>query len=98
MLDLSGMSSGKLSLVSGSTVAVTGGGVLRVQANIFASAPTITLSNNSELQFAENGGDTFGGIVSGIGTAWLIGGVLEDHRRRFARCQRRNGSPGRLHA
>jgi fibronectin-binding autotransporter adhesin len=76
LVDLSGMSSKAISLGSGSTVAVTGGD-LRVIAKSFKTAPTITLSNDGELQFAENAGDVFSGAVSGTGDVRLIGGTLK---------------------
>ena len=76
LLDLSGMSSGKLSLAAGSTIAVNGGD-LRVIAKSFATATGISLAAGSELQFAENGGDVFAGNVTGAGGVRLIGGTLK---------------------
>jgi autotransporter-associated beta strand protein len=76
LLDLSGMSSGTLDLVSGSTVIVNGG-ELRIASNIFANPNGIVLNNASELQFAQNGGGQFANAISGTGVVHLIGGTLQ---------------------
>ena len=76
LLDLSGVSTGKLTLVSGSTIAV-GGGALRLYAKILANANNVTLANGAEVQFAENAGDVYSGNVTGAGDLRLIGGTLK---------------------
>ena len=78
LLDLSGMSKGTLTLLSGSTIVVNGG-QLRVGASIFATGSTngIVLNNTSELQFAQNGGGIFAGNITGTGMVHLIGGTLQ---------------------
>ncbi len=77
LLDLSGMKSGKLSLITASTVIVNGG-QLRIAANIFKNANAIVLNNvGTELQFAQNGGGVFSNAISGAGLVHLIGGTLQ---------------------
>jgi autotransporter-associated beta strand protein len=76
MLDLTGVGSGKLTLVSGSTVVVNGG-VLRMSASAFANPNAIVLNDSSELQLAEGGGSVLNNAVSGTGTLHLIGGTLK---------------------
>lgn len=76
LLDLSGMKSGTLSLLGGSSIIVNGG-VMRVSAASFANPNAIVLNSASELQFAQNGGGTFGGAISGNGMVHLIGGTLK---------------------
>jgi len=77
LLDISG---GKIKLVSGGGIAVTGG-ELRVAASSFTgTAPTtntIALSSGTELQFAQNGGGQFSDTVTGAGALHLIGGTLQ---------------------
>jgi fibronectin-binding autotransporter adhesin len=76
LLDLSGMSKGKLTLVAGSSIAVTGG-TLRLAANEFANSTNIALSSGTEVQFAENGGDVYAGNLTGSGDMRLFGGTLK---------------------
>jgi fibronectin-binding autotransporter adhesin len=76
LLDLSGMSSGKLSLATGSTVVINAG-QLRVDANIFANPNAVSVASGAELQFTEGGGAAFGGNISGGGDVRLIGGTLQ---------------------
>jgi fibronectin-binding autotransporter adhesin len=76
LLDLSGISKGKLTLVAGSSVAVTGG-TLRLVANEFANTNNIALSSGTEVQFVENGGDVFAGNLTGSGDMRLVGGILQ---------------------
>ncbi len=75
LLDLSGMSSGTLNLVSGSTVAIDAG-QLRVDANIFKNNNAVSIAQGAEFQFVEGGGASFGGNISGQGDVRLIGGTL----------------------
>jgi len=77
LFDLSGMSSGALTLVSGSTIVVNNSAQLRVTAKEFANANTIVLNNTSQLQFAQNGGGQFANNVTGTGELHLIGGTLQ---------------------
>ncbi len=78
LFDLSGMSSGALSLVSGSSIVVNNSADLRVIANIFANANYgIVLNGTSQLQFDQNGGGQFANAVSGTGELHLIGGTLQ---------------------
>ena len=70
------ISKGKLSLVAGSSVAVTDG-TLRLIANSFANTNNITLSSGTEVQFAENGGDKYAGNLTGSGDMRLVGGILQ---------------------
>jgi autotransporter-associated beta strand protein len=78
LFDLSGMKSGKLSLVSGSTIVVDNSADLRVAANIFSNAGIgVVLNGTSQLQFAQNGGGVFANTVSGTGSLHLIGGTLQ---------------------
>jgi fibronectin-binding autotransporter adhesin len=77
LLDLSGISKGKLNLVTASTVIVNGG-QLRIAANIFKNANAIILNNaGTELQFAQSGGGVFANAISGAGLVHLIGGTLQ---------------------
>jgi autotransporter-associated beta strand protein len=76
LLDLSGISKGKLTLVAGSTIAVTGG-TLRLAANELVNANNIALSSGTEVQFAENGGDIYAGNLTGSGDMRLFGGTLK---------------------
>lgn len=76
LLDLTGMGSGALTLVSGSTVVVNGG-QLRLSARAFATPNAIVLNGASELQFAEGGGSILANAVSGSGAVHLIGGTLK---------------------
>jgi autotransporter-associated beta strand protein len=78
LFDLSGIGSGKLSLVSGSTIVVNNSAQLRVIASEFANANySIVLNGTSQLQFAQNGGGVFANAVSGTGVLHLIGGTLQ---------------------
>jgi autotransporter-associated beta strand protein len=78
LFDLSGMSSGTLTLVSGSSIAVNNSADLRVVASEFANANFgITLNGTSQLQFAQSGGGQFANAVSGAGELHLIGGTLQ---------------------
>ena len=76
MLDLTGMSKGTLTLVSGSDVVVNGG-ILRMSGNAFVNPNAIVLNDSSELQLAEGGGTVFANPVSGSGKLHLIGGTLQ---------------------
>jgi fibronectin-binding autotransporter adhesin len=78
LLDLSGMSSGKLNLAAGSEILVNSGD-LRVTASIFANANfTVQLGSGTQLQFEEGGGDAqFANAVTGSGELHLIGGTLQ---------------------
>jgi autotransporter-associated beta strand protein len=77
LLDLSGMSSGALTLVSGSTIDVNAG-ELRVEAGSFANPTGISVAGGAELQFSEGiGGAVFAGDVSGAGVFHLVGGTLQ---------------------
>jgi len=76
LVDLSGISSGKLSLATGSTIAVQGG-QLRITAKTLAVATGFAVSGGAELQFEENGGDTYGGAITGAGDVRLISGTLK---------------------
>jgi autotransporter-associated beta strand protein len=79
LTDLSGISSGKLSLITGSSIVVGTGSQLRVAAGEFASSNfSINLnSTTSQLQFAQNGGGQFANAVTGSGELHLIGGTLQ---------------------
>jgi fibronectin-binding autotransporter adhesin len=77
LIDLSGIGSGKLNLVSGSTIVVNNSAELRVVASEFANADTIVLNGTSQLQFAQNGGGTFANAITGAGELHLIGGTLQ---------------------
>jgi autotransporter-associated beta strand protein len=78
LFDLSGIASGKLSLISGSSIVVNNSADLRVVASEFASANFgITLGTGSQLQFAQSGGGQFANAVSGAGELHLIGGTLQ---------------------
>jgi autotransporter-associated beta strand protein len=77
LFDLSGISSGKLNLLSGSTIVVNNSAQLRVTAKEFANANTIVLNNTSQLQFTQNGGGKFASNVTGTGELHLIGGTLQ---------------------
>jgi hypothetical protein len=79
LFDLSGMSSGTLSLASGSSIVVNNTAQLRVVASEFASSNfSINLAGaGSQLQFAQNGGGQFGNAVTGTGELHLIGGTLQ---------------------
>ena len=78
LTDLSGIGSGKLSLVSGSTIVVGNGAQLRVAASEFASGNfAINLGAGSQLQFAQNGGGQFANAITGAGELHLIGGTLQ---------------------
>lgn len=78
LFDLSGISSGKLTLVSGSSIVVNNSADLRVVASEFANASfSIVLNGTSQLQFVQNGGGQFGNAVSGTGELHLIGGTLQ---------------------
>jgi autotransporter-associated beta strand protein len=74
--DLSGIASGKLSLVSSSTIVVNNSAQLRVTAAEFANANAITLNGTSQLQFVQNGDGKFAGNITGTGELHLIGGTL----------------------
>jgi autotransporter-associated beta strand protein len=76
LLDLSGMKSGTLDLVAGSTIAINAG-QLRVAANIFLNPNAVSVASGAEFQFAEGGGAAFGGNISGGGDVRLIGGTLQ---------------------
>jgi autotransporter-associated beta strand protein len=77
LTDLTGMKSGKLTLVSGSTVVVNDGAQLRIVANVFKNANEIDLNGTGQLQFAQNGGGQFANNIKGTGTVHLIGGTLQ---------------------
>ncbi|HXC29440.1 MAG TPA: ParB-like protein, partial [Stellaceae bacterium] len=78
LTDLSGMSGGTLSLVSGSTIVVENGAQLRVTASEFANGNFgISLGNGTQLQFAQNGGGQFANAITGSGELHLIGGTLQ---------------------
>lgn len=76
LLDMSGMKSGTLDLVAGSTIVVNAG-ALRLDANSFLNPNGISVAAGAELQFAEGGGARFGGAISGAGVLHLVGGTLQ---------------------
>ena len=79
LVDLSGAT---VTLAAGSSIFAEGG-ALRVATGalkntaVAASAPNFVLSNNADLQFAQNGGGQYAGAISGVGTLHLIGGTLQ---------------------
>jgi len=77
LFDLSGIASGGLTLVTGSSIVVNNSAILRVVASEFANANAIVLNGTSQLQFVQNGGGQFGGSISGAGELHLIGGILQ---------------------
>ncbi len=77
LVDLTGISTGKLILVAGSTIAVNGG-QLRLVAKTIANANTITTASGAEVQFSASGGDVWSGNVTGAGDMRLISGTLKE--------------------
>ena len=80
LFDLSGIGSGKLKLVAGSTIVVNNTAQLRVSPAEFANANFgIDLNGaGTQLQFEGEGGDgTFANAVTGSGELHLIGGTLQ---------------------
>jgi autotransporter-associated beta strand protein/autotransporter passenger strand-loop-strand repeat protein len=80
LFDLSGMSTGKLNLVSGSTIVVNNTAQLRVDTSEFANSGIgIDLNGvGTQLQFALGGGDgPFANAITGTGELHLIGGTLQ---------------------
>jgi fibronectin-binding autotransporter adhesin len=79
LIDLSGMSGGTLSLVSGSTIVVNDTAQLRVVSSEFANANfSIDLSGaDTQLQLAQGGGGQFANAITGAGELHLIGGTLQ---------------------
>jgi autotransporter-associated beta strand protein len=78
LFDFSGMKSGALSLVAGSSIVVNNSAQFRVVASAFAnSGIAIVLNGTSQLQLAENGGDVLANTVSGTGELHLMSGTLQ---------------------
>jgi autotransporter-associated beta strand protein len=80
LFDLSGMSSGALTLVTNSTVVVNNSAQLRIASKIFSTTPTgvsVTLNGTSQLQFTQSGGGKFANNITGTGEVHLIGGTLQ---------------------
>jgi autotransporter-associated beta strand protein len=79
LFDLSGMSSGTLNLVTGSTIVVNNSAELRVAASEFKTSTFgVDLNGtNTQLQFAQGGGGQFANAITGTGELHLIGGTLQ---------------------
>ena len=79
LFDLSGMSSGTLNLVTGSTIVVNNSAELRVTASEFKTSTFgVDLNGtNTQLQFAQGGGGQFANAITGTGDLHLIGGTLQ---------------------
>ena len=76
LVDLTGISTGKLVLVAGSTIAVSAG-KLRVVAKSIKNGNAISVASGAEVQFSSNGGDVWAGNVTGSGALRLIIGTLK---------------------
>ncbi len=76
LVDLTGISTGKLVLVAGSTIAVSAG-KLRVVAKSIKNGNAISVASGAEVQFSSNGGDVWAGNVTGSGAERLVSGTLK---------------------
>jgi fibronectin-binding autotransporter adhesin len=76
LLDLTGISKGKLNLVAGSSIVVNAGD-LRVTSTTFKNNNIINVASGTEVQFDEKGGGVFGGQVEGAGVLHLLTGTLQ---------------------